>query len=191
MLAYLKRYIFGLLVPVAATEADDDGQRAAKGQDDDEEAQAALLDAKRKEREERLAKMKAEGRYTKVAPLADCTAKNNLDPIAKEVIDGTKTLEEAKALVAAGLAPAEPPKQIEDIATVPPVVPKHLQDMMLALDEEGIPVDKFVKWATSPRDYEKKGRLLPEGTKFENFTEDLIKAILQPNKWAAIRKHLK
>ena len=186
MLAYLKRYIFGLLVPVAATEADDDGQRACKGQDDDEEAQAALLEAKRKEREEWAAKKKAAGQYEKVAPLADFTASIQLDPIAMEVINGTKTIAEAKALVAAGLAPVA-----ESVATVPPTMPKHLQDMMFALEEEGIPVEKFVKWATSPRDYEKKGRLLPEGTKFENFTEDLIKAILAPNKWAAIRKHLK
>lgn len=177
MLAYLKRYIFGLLVPVAATEADDDGQRACKGQDDDEAAQAALLEAKRKEREEWAAKKKASGQYTKVEPIAEekQLAESGLAP-ATVIVDGPT------------MAVIEPdPNPVER----PPTVPKHLQDMMFALEEEGIPVNKFVKWATSPRDYEKKGRLLPEGTKFENFTEDLIKAILAPNKWNSILKHLK
>ena len=196
MLAYLKRYIFGLLVPVAATEADDDGQRACKGQDDDEAAQAALLEAKRKDREEWAAKKKAAGQYTKVEPIAEekQLAEAGLAPATvadatQIVVRGDRTTDNTVTVI--GSAMEEKTHVSESVATPPPTVPKHLQDMMFALEEEGISIDKFVKWATSPRDYEKKGRLLPEGTKFENFTEDLIKAILQPNKWNSIRKHLK
>ena len=178
MLSYLKRYIFGLLVPVAATEADDDGQRAAKGLDEDESSQAAILEAKRKEREESKAKArevlaekgKKEGRYNKVESL----------PV------------EEKALSDAGLAPSEPEKiNSEPPAEPPPTIPQHIQELIMMLDEAGIAVDKFVTWATSPRPKEGKGRLLPEGTKIESFSPDFVKAVTVTSKWSKIIAQLK
>lgn len=169
MLSYLKRYLFGLLVPIAATEADDDGQRAARGQDDDEAAQAAILDAKRKEREAIAAEGKKSGRYTKVEKVED------------------------KKLADAGLAPAaELPKQeaekpvAQEVKSTPAPteLPKHLNDLMFMLSEAEIPVEKFVHWATNPRTSVGKGRLLPEGTKLEQFTADFVRAVTASNTWA-------
>ena len=181
MLAYLKRYIFGLLVPVAATEADDDGQGAAKGLDDDETSQAALLDAKRKEREAKIEqakdKAKKEGRFHKVSP-----AMEEKTAVAEPV------KEEAK-LAAAGLAPVEPAK----VEPRPEVqnYPKHVNDLIMMLGEDDIPIEKFMTWATSPRVKEGKGRLLPEGTKIENLAADWVLAITAPSKWLKIIAQLK
>ena len=189
MLSYLKRYLFGLLVPIAATEADDDGQRAARGQDDDAAANAAILDAKRKERDAIAAEGKASGRYRKVAKIED-----------------------EKALVDAGLAPVQPtttephppvdtppPLAPADDGELhlapPPQVPSHIHSLVYALEADGIPVAKFVQWATSPRPAvgttPAKGRLLPEGTKLENFAPDWVATIMKPGSWAKVTEQLK
>jgi len=178
MLSYLKRYLFGLLVPVAATEADDDGQRAASGHDADEEAeQAALLAQKRAEREAVAAEGKKSGRYTKVAKIEE----------QKPADAGVATAVEAK------LEPekARPADEAAAHTTPPPELPAHINDLMFMLTEAAIPVEKFVHWATHPRPAVGKGRLLPEGTKLENFPPDLVKAVTAPQAWSKVISQIK
>jgi hypothetical protein len=188
MLSYLKRYLFGLLVPIAATEADDDGQRAAHGQDDDAIAQAAILDAKRKDREAIAAEGKASGRYKRVAKIEDekALADAGLVPVQP-------TTAEPPPPVNAPPPPPEPDGELH--LTPPPQVPSHIHSLVYALEADGIPVEKFVQWATNPRPAvgttPAKGRLLPEGTKLENFAPDWVATIMKPGSWAKVTEQLK
>ncbi len=175
MLSYLKRYLFGLLVPIAATEADDDGQRAARGQDDDETAQAAILDAKRKEREAAALEGKKSGRWTKVEKIKE----------EKLADAGLANVVDAKA------QPENLPIEASSTSTPPPSIPAHITDLMFMLGEAEIPVEKFVNWATNPRPSINKGRLLPEGTKLEQFTADFVKAVTAPSAWSKMIAQIK
>ena len=178
-ITYIKRYLYLLLVPVVA-EADDDGQRADKGADDDETAQAALLEAKRKEREDALAKKDPafKSRRTPVAPIEEAAV--------------TKPAETTSVA-----AKPEPPVQTaaaEPTPPPPPELPPHLQALQMMLDEAGITREKFMAWITGPRknaDGTPKGRLLPEGTKFDDFGASAVKDLTQPAKWAKVLTYLK
>ena len=193
MLSYLKRYLFGLLVPVAATEADDDGQRAARGHDDDEVAQSAILEAKRAEREAIASEGKKSGRYTKVAKVEEQKlADAGLAPVtdATQIVGrGYRTTD--NVVVRAEPEKAKPADEAAAHATPPPELPAHINELIFMLTEAAIPVEKFVHWATHPRPAVGKGRLLPEGTKLENFPPDLVKAVTAPQAWSKVISQIK
>ena len=167
LLSYLKRYIFGLLVPIVASEPDDDGQRATSGAQDDEAAQAAILEVKRKERDAAKTKAKAEGRFQKVEAMpADNPAApsepENAKSAPEKPIDAVVTQE----------PPAEPP----------PNIPTHLEALSAMMNEDRISQEKFMHWLTHPYknlDGMQKGAIKTEGTKFEALDKTTVSAIIK------------
>ena len=173
-LSYNKRYLLGTLLPVAATEADDDGQRAAQDAAEKDET-AAILERKRKEREEL---QKTDSFKKRCKPVEATTAVPSGD--------------NEKELAAAGLAPtqAEPETKPEDKTPIDDV-PPHLVKLQHALEKEGITVAKFMEYVTSPRPKQNKGAIRVKGFEFGSIDATLCATLLKTENWNWIVKFAK
>ena len=150
--SYLKRYLFGMLVPIAACEPDDDCQRADAGIENDENAQAAIFEAKKQAKEAELKAWREK----------------------KEAVGQVSKAEPVKDLAAAGLAPEQPKSSKPE----PAAEPKHLADLRFMVQEAGHTVEDFMHWATHPRTAEGKKALLPDGSSWEKLNESFCKQIM-------------
>ena len=168
MLSYLKRYIVGILLPVAATEPDDDGARATHGVEDEDAAKKAMQEAR-----EALAKRPD---VKKVAVVDPATRQPATPDRAAELTAQAKVeTAEAKAEVAAPAAK----------------IPLHQQKLRAKMEAEGISEERFMVVVTHPKSAGGMG-WKPVGTKFTDLDDEFVTKLLDPNKrnWANMVKAL-
>ncbi len=178
-LSYNKRYLVGMLLPVAATEPDDDGQRAVKDADDQDET-TAILERKRKEREEKQSGADFKSRCTPASTIPAQTVKQEESAIIKLKTEANKATQ-----VVAG---AEESVTTEADHTPIDDVPKHRVTLQLALEREKITVDQFMQYLTSPRPTQNKGNIRPKGFTWDKIDATLATTLMKPENWKWVCK---
>ena len=164
-LSYNKRYLVGMLLPIAATEPDDDGHRAAQ----DSEAKVdtdAILEQKRRER---LEKGYKDGRLTPV----------------KTIEQKPETAPQAPS------ATPVPAPEPEPASTPIDEVPAHLVSLQHKLEKDGVTVKQFMAYLTSPRPAQNKGAVRPAGFEFNKIDVNLANTLTQAASWRWVLKYAK
>ena len=166
MLSYLKRYICGILIPVAATEPDDDGAKATHGVEDEEAAKKAM--------EEARAAIAARKDIKKVAVVDPVTRQPATPERAAELT------EQAKAETAAAKAEVEETATAKEDAK-PTAEPRHLQRLRAKMEADGITEEKFMVVVTHPKSAGGLG-FKPVGTLFSALEEEWVDKLIDPHK---------
>jgi hypothetical protein len=184
-LSYNKRYLVGILLPIAATEQDDDGQRAVQDEDDQEETRR-ILEKKEAEKRERESRKPADTGSTRtpVVPL-----QTREESCRELVANGIMSQAEAENELGHPLdaeAPADPPP---DAPTPAGKLPGHLMRLRKMLDDIGMSVEKFMVYMTSERPAQSKRAVRPAGFAFEKLDISTVEAILRSENWRWVVKY--
>ena len=184
-LSYNKRYLVGLLLPIAATEPDDDGQRAAQDEDDQDETRR-ILEKKEAEKRERESRKEKDGGGTRTPVVA---LKTKEEECRELVANGIMSKEEAEKELGHSLdadTPFDPPP-----ASQPPTgkLPGHLMRLRKMLDDIGLPIEKFMVYVTSERPSQNKRAVRPPGFEFEKLDISTVEALLRSENWKWVVKY--